>query len=111
MPSLPTMEEQSAHLTTKSGAAHQDEVAKQMEAALRRLPMKITINGREYYREKREMTYDEIVEHVYGKVVEAVISITYSWKGPGDLMRQGIIAPGESVEIADGMHISAAYTG
>jgi len=73
--------------------------------------MKITINGREYYREKREITYDEIVEHAYGEGTKALITITYDWKGPGDIRRQGTIAPGQSVEIADDMRFSACHTG
>jgi len=43
--------------------------------------MKITINGREYCREKLEITYDEIVEHAYGKDFKTLVTITYHWKG------------------------------
>ena len=73
--------------------------------------MRIIINGREYHREKREVSYEEIVAHVYGESCKAIISITYLWKGPGDTQRQGILSPGKTVEAEDGMSFSAYYTG
>jgi hypothetical protein len=73
--------------------------------------MKITINGKEHQHDKCDITYDEIVEYVYGKDCKTLVSIAYHWKGHGDIERQGIISPEQSVEIVDNMRFSAYYTG
>lgn len=73
--------------------------------------MKITINGHEYHREKPTISYEEIADHVLGEVPGHLLTVAYNWRGPGDMRRSGTIAPGESIEVADGMTISAYNTG
>lgn len=77
---------------------------------------KITINGSETEFVERTISYDDVVAFV---AIEEqwhpplpVLSVTYSWKGGGDIRREGILAPGSKpITVADGMRFSAYRTG
>lgn len=71
--------------------------------------MKINANGKEYnYPKDRDISYNDVFALCYPdrKYFEGQpqhFLMTYSWKGDGDLKRQGIISSGESIKPADGM--------
>lgn len=83
-----------------------------MEAALEFgvFLMRITINGKDYCREKLQITYEEVVKQVFGKVPDTPMTVTYHWRGDGDNKRSGIIGLEDSIDVADGMIISAYDT-
>lgn len=73
--------------------------------------MNIAINGKQHPIEKSTISYDEVLTQAYGKIPDPLITITYYWRGEGDNKRTGIISPGQTINIAEGMAISACYTG
>jgi hypothetical protein len=76
--------------------------------------MLITINAQKKDVQATHLTYQEIVDMAdSGRSKQALHSITYSVRGTGDKQgweRSGLISPGQTLELADGMHISAMVT-
>lgn len=77
--------------------------------------MKIIINGTETEFAGESICYETIAAFV---AIEErwqppipLLSVTYSWKGDGDIRREGILSPGKQIEPADGMRFSACHTG
>ncbi|MCK9567842.1 hypothetical protein M0R72_02680 [Candidatus Pacearchaeota archaeon] len=69
--------------------------------------MNITINGKE---QPLRLTYEEIITRA-GYSPNRVISVTYRGRQHGDMQRSGMLYPGSSVELEDGMVFSAYDTG
>lgn len=73
--------------------------------------MKIRVNHREVEVSQAVLTYQEIVDLAdSGRSKSALHSITYRVRGPGDSERSGTVTPGRSIELAEGMVISAMVT-
>lgn len=76
---------------------------------------KITINGTDTTHEGENISYDDVATFVAfeerWQPPLPLLSITYFWKGDGDLSREGILSPGKQIKVADGMRISAYHTG
>lgn len=78
--------------------------------------MKITINGTELDYDEPTIGYDDIAAFV---AIEQrwqpplpLLSMTYDWRGEGDLSRSGILSPKSApIRVAEGMHFSAYHTG
>lgn len=68
----------------------------------------VTINGRPWLLTS-PATYEMVVHAVYTEGERRLMSVTY---GKGACPKaDGILAPGESVEVADGMIFNAYHTG
>lgn len=77
---------------------------------------KITINGEHVDFEPETISYDDIEEIVAleerWQPPIPLLSITYDWRGDGDVCRSGIIGPKDKpIKVADGMHFTAVHTG
>lgn len=78
--------------------------------------MKITINGTQTDYDDETISYDDVASFV---AIEEqwhpplpTLSVTYSWKGDGDLRREGIVAPSDKpIKVVDGMRFNAYRTG
>lgn len=78
--------------------------------------MKITINGTETDYDDPTISYDDIAAFV---AIEEewqpplpLLSVTYTWKGEGDVRREGIVAPDtKPIKPEPGMRFSAYHTG
>lgn len=70
--------------------------------------MQITINGDAREWPKAEMTYDELVAFAGMK---GNPSATYLGPRNGDSRREGIMSPGKTITIEDGMRFSVHHTG
>jgi hypothetical protein len=69
----------------------------------------VFINGVETGIPGGRITYEQIVHYAgYGK---STPTVTYHWRGKGDVSRSGAPHKGESFELADGMIISVVHTG
>jgi len=75
--------------------------------------MKITVNGDEFVWSLPTIGYSQIVGLAYpGRTKPPLMSITYSWRGDGDVCRGGIIAPNDPpIAPADGMIFGCYHTG
>jgi hypothetical protein len=71
--------------------------------------MEITINGLKNILEVTHLKYEDVVAHA-GFYKDRIISVTYRSKRSGDTQRSGILNPGSSVEIEDGMIFNAYPT-
>ena len=78
--------------------------------------MKIIINGTETDYDDPTISYDDVAAFV---AIEngwhpplPLLSVTYSWRGDGDVKREGIMAPNDRPIVpAPGMRFSAHHTG
>lgn len=78
--------------------------------------MKIIINGTETEYDDETISYDDVAAFV---AIEnrwhpplPLLSVTYSWRGDGDMKREGIISPeSKPIKAAAGMVFSAYHTG
>lgn len=75
--------------------------------------MIINVNGTDHAVSGEPIGYAEVVAMVYpGRSNPPLMSITYSWRGKGDLCRQGTLYPGKApIEPAEGMNFSCYHTG
>lgn len=74
--------------------------------------MKITVNGTEHLIMGLPIGYDTIAELAYPGAGYRELTVTYSWRGPGDSSRHGTLYPGKApIEPAEGMHFTAVHTG
>ena len=78
--------------------------------------MKITVNGTEHEHEGEFVTYDDIATIVAfeerWQPPLPLLSVTYDWRGDGDVCRGGILGPkNPPIRAADGMRFSAYHTG
>jgi hypothetical protein len=72
--------------------------------------VKISINGDEHEVEAAELTYQEIVDLAdSGRSKSALHSVTFKAKS-GDWSLSGMVHPGQSVAISEGMVINAFVT-
>lgn len=69
---------------------------------------KLTLNGGEVRTWRTYVSYEHLVEKWTGYSVASVPSVTYR---TADNSRSGILAPGQTLELADGMVIDAIPTG
>jgi hypothetical protein len=73
--------------------------------------MKITINTTKIETDKTELTYQEIVDLAdSGRSKQALHTIVYRVRGPKDWERSGTITPGQKLELAENMNITALVT-
>lgn len=77
---------------------------------------KITINGSETEHDGETISYDDIATFVAfeerWQPPLPLLSVTYYWRGDGDVSRSGIISPkSKPVKVADRMHFTAVHTG
>ncbi len=73
--------------------------------------MQITVNGESVnVAPEDQITYDTIAG-LAGHPGDQYLSITYHWRGDGDAMRSGILMPGKSVKLDEGMRFNAVHTG
>lgn len=78
--------------------------------------MKITVNGIETEYEADTISYDDVATIVAleerWQPPLPLLSVTYSWKGEGDAVREGIISPkSKPIKPAPGMMFNAYHTG
>jgi hypothetical protein len=74
--------------------------------------VKIIFNGKQLELENSVLTYEEIVEMALGKPdPDACLTVVYSAKRRGDTERSGSIWKGKTLELEDGMVITAMFTG
>ena len=78
--------------------------------------MKITINGTDTEHDGDTISYDDIATFVAfeerWQPPLPLLSVTYDWRGYGDVCRSGILGPKDKpLRIADGMRFSAYHTG
>jgi hypothetical protein len=71
--------------------------------------MDITINGQRNIFDVTSLKYEDIIAQA-GFERDRIISVTYRSKRSGDTQRSGILSPGNSVEIEDGMIFNAYPT-
>lgn len=71
--------------------------------------MNIKVNGKTFDSEGESVDYDTVVT-MAGHNAEHVYSVTYRTRRSGDEQRSGILAPGESTKVEDGMVFSVADT-
>lgn len=73
--------------------------------------MNVTINGQKctIVTTSGQCTYEDLVT-LAGYDPKRILSVTYSTRRPGDEQRQGILSPGRSVLIEDGMLFCVADT-
>jgi hypothetical protein len=69
----------------------------------------ITVNGRDYKWEHEIIPYEEVVA-LANTGRTALHSVTYFWRGDGDVQRSGILYPEKSVAVADKMRFTAVVT-
>jgi hypothetical protein len=72
--------------------------------------MKIIINGTQQDLDTTHFTYEDLIA-LAGFEEGRTISITYRSKRMGDTQRSGMLIPGRSVELEDGMVFNAYDTG
>lgn len=77
---------------------------------------KIHVNGVESEHEGETISYDDIATVVAfeerWQPPLPLLSITYNWRGEGDVSRSGILSPKSNpIRVADGMNFSAYHTG
>jgi hypothetical protein len=72
--------------------------------------MKIIINGTIHDLDVTNLTYDNLIS-LAGFEDGRIVSITYKSKKVNDTQRTGILLPGCSVEVEDGMVFNAFDTG
>lgn len=74
--------------------------------------MRIIVNGEEHQWQKRTISYNEVAELAYPGKGYKELTMTYHWRGPGDLERNGILWPSKSpIDTAEGMTFCAVHTG
>jgi hypothetical protein len=72
--------------------------------------MIITINGKSHIKESLgNICYEEVLVYA-GYKPDRIISVTYRTKRSGDCQRNGILSPGESTEVEEGMVFNAYDT-
>jgi len=71
--------------------------------------MDITINGQRHIFDVTQLKYQDLIVHA-GYKPDMTVSVTYRSKRSGDFQRSGILSPGQSVEIEDGMVFNAYIT-
>jgi hypothetical protein len=69
----------------------------------------VKFHGQPWEVTTENLTYEEIVTHA-GYKPDRILSVVYSWRGPGDVERSGTLIRGGSVRVAEGMHLSVADT-
>lgn len=77
---------------------------------------KINVNGTDHDHDGETVSYDDIATIVAfeerWQPPLPLLSVTYLWKGDGDIKREGIISPAsEPIAAAEGMRFSAYHTG
>ena len=81
--------------------------------------MQIIINGVKHDYPHEVIGYNEVAELMGSNSKE--LTMTYFWRGPGDLVRKGTLEPGvkqqtndgnkrQTIKAADGMIFNAAHT-
>jgi hypothetical protein len=74
--------------------------------------MKIIVNGTEHEWSERLIAYADVSELAYPGRGYRELSMTYHWRGPGDLNRDGTLwATKPAIEAAEGMSFTAMHTG
>jgi hypothetical protein len=69
----------------------------------------ITVNGRDFKWEHEIIPYEEVVA-LANTGRTALHSVTYFWRGDGDVQRSGILYPEKCVTVADNMRFTAVVT-
>lgn len=72
--------------------------------------MQIIVNGERHDIPRGDVDYQTIAT-LAGKPDDQYLSVTYRWRGEGDIARSGILCSGESIAGADGMVFNAVNTG
>lgn len=72
--------------------------------------MEIRVNGIRHDLPRGDVTYEDIAR-LAGHPDAQYLSVTYYWRGEGDLQRQGILSAGRKVAGEDGMIFDAYHTG
>lgn len=72
--------------------------------------MKINVNGIDHSVAHSDVTYEDIAE-LAGRPGAKELTVTYFWRGPGDITRSGTIIPGKRIVGKDGMQFTAVHTG
>lgn len=78
------------------------------------MPHKVTVNGLEWTTPAKALGYEDIVMVVWDKLPHAppLMTVTYHWRGPGDIQRNGTLLPTEPpIKIEDGMIFNVVSTG
>lgn len=75
---------------------------------------KIKVNGTEWDYTADEIAYDDVVRVAWDNLPHAppLMSVTYYWRGTGDLSREGTLYPSKPpIKVEDGMIFNAVRTG
>jgi hypothetical protein len=70
--------------------------------------MRININGRNVQMLEKSLTHDLVFQHFFGRTPTDGEVLTVTWSSGN---RCGGLAPGISIPVEDGMHVSAHFTG
>lgn len=73
--------------------------------------MQIIVNGRSVNVAPEDKITHAAIAGLAGHPGDKSLTVTYRWRGEGDMERSGILANGESVVLADGMVFNAINTG
>jgi len=71
--------------------------------------IRVIINGKPFELNQKTISYREVVELV-GFNGDRVLSVTYRAKRIGDTNREGMLYPGSTLVLADGMIFNVADT-
>ena len=74
---------------------------------------KIIVNGTEWDTPASELSYDDIVRVAWDTLPHAppLMTVTYDWRGAGDISRSGTLYPGKPpIKIESGMIFTAVST-
>lgn len=73
--------------------------------------MKIIVNGDTINVAPEDKITHAAIAGLVGQPGNKYLTVTYQWQGEGDIRREGILAHGESVTLAEGMRFTACNTG
>ena len=71
--------------------------------------MNVIVNGKMFSIDNTSTSYTDVIT-LAGYAPHRTLSVTYRWQGEGDIMRSGILAPGQYVTPAEGMIFNAVRT-
>jgi hypothetical protein len=74
---------------------------------------KLIVNGVNWDYSNTEIGYEDVVMAAWDKLPAAppLMTVTYSWHGPGDMNRSGTLYPGKApIKVEDGMIFNAVST-
>ncbi len=73
--------------------------------------MQIVLNGDKINVAPEDRISHAAIAGLVGQPGNQYLTVTYHWRGPGDVTRSGILAHGEHVALAEDMVFDAVNTG